>query len=93
MEKNIYALTYCYEGNENCDTPYACAIAVSENIDKIREKMAECVKEDTRVDEENEWSDECNYVVEKYCGDYVILRHRKYINQYAHYSIQPVEII
>ena len=92
MEKNIYALTYCYEGSENSNA-YACTIAVSENIDKLREKMAECVKEDTRVDEENEWSDECNYIVEKYCGDYVVLHHRNYFNQYAKYSIQKVEII
>ena len=92
MEKNIYALTYCYEGYENC-VPYASTIAISENIDKLREKMAECVKEDTRVDEENEWTDDCNYIVEKYYGDCVVLQHRKYINLYTKYNIQKVETI
>ena len=55
--------------------------------------MAECVKEDTRVDEENEWTDDCNYIVEKYCGDCVVLQHRKYINLYTKYNIQKVETI
>ena len=85
-------LTYSYERSD-VTIPYASAIAVSEDIDKLREKMAECVKEDTRVDEENEWSDECNYIVEKYYGDYVVLHHRNYFNQYAKYSIHKVEII
>ena len=100
MEKNIYALTYCYEGYEN-STPYASTVAVSDNIDKLREKMAECVKEDTReddetyflLDDENEWSDECNYKVEKFYGDCVILQHRKYIGLYTKYTIQKVETI
>lgn len=100
MEKNIYALTYCYEGYEN-SRPYASIVAISENIDKLREKMAECVKEDTReddetyflLDDENEWTDECNYMVEKICGDCVILRHRKYIGLYTKYTIQKVDTI
>ena len=92
MEKNIYALTYLYEGYES-GVPYASTIAVSEDINKLREKMAECVKEDTRVDEEDEWTDTCNYIVDKVSIDCAVLHHRNYSDLYTRYSIQKVEII
>ena len=85
-------LTYSYERSD-VTIPYASAIAVSEDIDKLREKMAECVKEDTRVDEEDKWSDECNYIVEKDYGNSVVLHHKYNTDLYKRYSIQIVEAI
>lgn len=85
-------LTYSYERSDTT-IPYASAIAVSEDIDKLREKMAECVKEDTRVDEEDKWSDECNYIVEKEYKNSVALRHKYNTDLYKRYSIQIVEAI
>ena len=92
MEKNIYALTFCYDGSDN-SVPYASTVAVSEDIDKLREKMAQCVEEDTRVDEEDEWTDTCNYVAEKVSIDCAILHHKYYSDLYTRYSIQKAEVI
>jgi hypothetical protein len=94
MSKTIYALTFCYEG---CDDnyPFAQTIAVSDDVDKLREKMAECVKEDTREpNEENgedEWCDEYNYQVNSASESYAILQHRVRTNLYCKYSIHSVE--
>lgn len=92
MEKNIYALTFCYDGSDNT-VPYASTVAVSEDIDKLREKMAQCVEEDTRVDEEDKWTDTCNYVAEKVSKNSVVLHHRNDTNLYTRYSIEIVEVI
>ena len=92
MEKNIYALTFCYDGSDN-SVPYASTVAVSEDIDKLRKKMAQCVEEDTRVDEEDKWTDTCNYVAEKVSKNSVVLRHRNDTNLYTRYSIEIVEVI
>ena len=85
-------LTYSYERSDTT-IPYASAIAVSEDTDKLREKMAECVEEDTRVDEEDKWTDECNYIVEKEYKNSVALRHKYNTDLYKRYSIQIVEAI
>ena len=96
MEKKIYALTYCYEGYEGCE-PYAATIAVSESFDKLSKKMLECVEKDTKINEEDEWSDDGNYRTIRTLGDdvpsCVFLQHKKRINLYAEYSIHEVEII
>ena len=92
MEKIIYALTFCYEGSDTV-IPYARTIAVSEDIDKLREKMTQCVEEDTRVDEEDEYDDTCNYIAKKVCRDSVVLHHKYCTDLYTRYSIQKVEII
>ena len=85
-------LTYSYERSDIA-IPYASAIAVSEDIDKLREKMTECVKKDTRVDEEDKWTDECNYIVEKDYENSVVLHHKYNTDLYKRYSIQIVEAI
>ena len=84
--------TYSYEHSDTT-IPYASTIAVSEDIDKLREKMTECVKEDTRVDEEDKWTDECNYIVEKDYENSVVLHHKYNTDLYKRYSIQIVEAI
>ena len=37
MKKTMYTLVYCFEGVDD-NNPYACAIAVSEDIEKLRKK-------------------------------------------------------
>lgn len=38
MEKKMHALTFCYEGYDDC-SPYAVTIAVSEDVERLRAKM------------------------------------------------------
>lgn len=94
MNKTMYALTYCFEGVDD-NRPFTCAIAVSEDIEKLRKKMMECVEEDCTepTDKDDAWDTDCNYqVISKYSNE-VILQHRKYINLYTAYKIHIVEVI
>ena len=94
MKKTMYTLVYCFEGVDD-NYPYASAIAVSEDKEKLREKMMECVEEDCTepTDEDDAWNTECNYqVISKYNYE-VNLQHRKNINLYASYKIQYVEVV
>ena len=94
MNKTIYTLVYCFEGVDD-NNPYACAIAVSEDIEKLRKKMMECVEEDCTepIDEDDAWGTDCNFqVVSKYSNE-VMLQHRKNVNLYAKYRIQHTEMI
>lgn len=94
MNKTMYALTYCFEGvDDNC--PYACTIAVSEDIEKLREEMMKCVEEDCTepTDEDDVWNTDCNYSVWKECNREVSLQHRKYINLYTTYKIHSVKVV
>ena len=43
MNKKMFALTYCFEGVDD-SYPYATTIAVSEDEEKLRKKMEECVE-------------------------------------------------
>lgn len=96
MNKTMYALTYCYEGVDD-NTPYACTIAVSEDIEKLRAEMEKCIEEDTREpneeDGEDEWQDDINYKVYKKYDDEVYLQHKKNINLYASYKIHHVKVL
>ena len=85
----MHALTYCYEGY-NDSYPYACTIAVSEDIDALKAKMKECVDEDCEIDEEDEWNFEKNFKVESDFNTEIVLRHTQEINLYAKYRISPV---
>ena len=94
MKKTMYTLVYCFEGVDD-NYPYASAIAVSEDKEKLREKMMECVEEDCTepTDEDDAWNTECNYqVISKYNYE-VNLQHRKNINLYASYKIQIVDVV
>ena len=94
MNKTMYALVYCFEGvDDNC--PYATTIAVSEDMEKLRKKMEECVEVDCTepIDEDDAWDTDCNFqVVSKYSNE-VMLQHRKNVNLYAKYRIQHTEMI
>ena len=88
----MYALTYYYEGSDG-SAPYGATIAVSTNLDKLRNKMMRCVDEDCEVDENDEWATDKNFIVDAKYVDEVCLQHRNLITVYAKYSISPVELI
>ena len=92
-KKEMYALTFCYEG---CDdsSPYAATIAVSTDKEKLRAQMKECVEEDTEKDEEDEWNEDCNFIVlQEYGEDQVKLQHSSRINLYTSYRITSVKLL
>ena len=92
--KRMYALTYCFEGVDD-SYPYATTIAVSEDEEKLRKKMEECVEEDCTepTDEDDAWDTDGNYQIVSNYGSEVNLQHRKYINLYASYKIQVVDVV
>ena len=94
MKKTMYTLVYCFEGVDD-NYPYASAIAVSEDKEKLREKMMECVEEDCAepTDEDDAWDTDCNFQIVSNYGGEVTLQHRKNINLYAKYRIQHTEMI
>jgi hypothetical protein len=92
MEKKIWVLNYCFEGTDNTN-PYACTIAVSDDINKLMSKMQECVNEDCEIDEEDEWNDAKNYDVEYAYGTETLLIHKKIYTLYAKYTIREIEVI
>ena len=94
MKKTMYTLVYCFEGVDD-NYPYASAIAVSEDKEKLREKMMECVEEDCTepTDEDDAWDTDCNFQIVSNYGGEVTLQHRKNINLYARYRIQYTEMI
>jgi hypothetical protein len=89
---DMYALTFCYEGVDD-NAPFATTIAVSESVQRLREEMAKCVENDTRINEEDEWDDDCNFIVNRYYGDVVTLQHKERINLYTSYRIHKVDIV
>ena len=94
MKKTMYTLVYCFEGVDD-NYPYASAIAVSEDKEKLRAKMMECVEEDCTepTDEDDAWDTDCNFQIVSNYGGEVTLQHRKNINLYARYRIQHTEMI
>ena len=96
MEKQIYALTFLYEG---CDDsyPYAMTLAVSDDREKLIAKLDEYIEEDTADDEEDIWNEDCNFKVnenwrsDNYVG--VILQHKARINLYQKYIINKVDFL
>lgn len=97
-EKIMYALTFCYEGNPNSDNyPYAQTIAVSYDLNKLCEEMENCITEDCKVNEDDEWDDCMNFTVDSkvHCGDviYTILQHKTNTDLYTKYRISPVDVL
>ena len=90
--KQMYALTFCYEGVNDC-APYAVTIAVSDSVQRLQDKMLECINEDLRIDEDNEWNDDCNFVVNGNYNTAVVLQHKSIINLYTKYYIHSVDMI
>lgn len=103
MNKTIFTLGFLYEG---CDDnyPYASTLLVSEDRDKVIERMNELVeadcrevhKEDYENDEdytENAWDDSCNYELIEKCEIGCSLRHRMRTDLYTKYFINEVEVV
>ena len=92
IDTDMYALTFCYEGCDN-NEPYAQTIAVSEDVNKLREEMEKCIEEDTQENEDDEWDDSCNFQV-FFNGDFqVSLQHKARINLYTKYVIRNVNVL
>lgn len=94
MEKKMYSLTYCYEGVDD-SKPFAATLAVSNDIEKLKKRMKECVAEDCRVpeSEDEKWNDDCNYSVWQQFDCEVYLQHNANNNLYATYMISPVDVL
>ena len=92
----MYALNFIYEGYDDC-SPYSVTIAVSEDVEKLRSKMAECIEEDCREPNEDEdedvYDDSINYEVERQSKDDVLLNHRELADLYTRYRIHQVEVL
>lgn len=88
----MYALTYCYEGCMNT-VPFALTIAVSEDRHKLVQKMQECVSEDIEINEDDPWSDSCNFGIFKESLDKIILLHRNIDDLYICYEIQNTKVL
>ena len=67
--------------------------ATIEDKERLREEMAKCVENDTRINEEDEWDDDCNFIVNMNYGDVVTLQHKERNNLYTSYRIHKVDIV
>lgn len=90
----MYALTFIYEGVDD-NNPFATTIAVSEDKDKLRATMKELINNDLEIlkDEDEQWDDDTYYQIYSEYDDEVILQHRKRVNLYIKYQIQPVPVL
>ncbi len=88
----MYALTFCYEGCDN-NEPFAQTIAVSEDVNKLREEMEKCIEEDTQEDEDDEWDDSCNFQVLFMGEAQASLQHKARTNLYIKYVIRNVNVL
>lgn len=89
----MYALTWCYEGCDD-NTPIAQTIAVSEDKDKLVAELMNCINEDTQINEDDEWTDDCNFVVyQNFDGYSVLLQHSMRKNLYCRYTITYTNLL
>lgn len=91
----MYALNFTYEGYDDC-TPYSVTIAVSEDIEKLRSKMTECIEEDCREpneDDDDMCDDSINYEVVRKSEDDALLNHREFGDLFTRYRIHQVEVL
>lgn len=86
----MYALIFINEGNYSSE-PYSTVIAVSENRDKLREKLRDCVIEDTEIDD-YDLDENKNWSVVKQYDDVAELEHID-LSLYAKYTIIETEVI
>jgi hypothetical protein len=90
----MYALNFTYEGYDDC-IPYSVTIAVSEDVEKLRSKMAECIEDDCREpnEDEDKYDDSINYEVVRKSEDNALLNHREFGDLYTRYGIHQVEVL
>lgn len=90
----MWSLVYLFEGYDD-NVPYASAIAVADDIEIIKEKMAKEIALDCQVveDEDDEYFEYKNFEVIIENKYEVLLRHKFYKDCYTKYSIQMVDIL
>ena len=103
MNKTMFALGFLYEGYDN-NYPYASTLFLSEDRNKVIERMNELVEQDCREVneedyednedyEEDAWDDCWNYELFERCEFGCTLRHRMRTDLYTKYFINEVEVI
>jgi hypothetical protein len=96
MEKTMYALTYCFEGTDQ-NAPYGTTIAVSYDIEKLREEMMRCVEEDCSPSGDGDEFDGCddsrNFEAYSKCDMMVKLTHKFIPFLHAIYRITEVDVL
>lgn len=89
----MYALVFIYEGYV-ASTPYSNVIAISEDKDKLIEKMREDVKQYLEIDNDNPLNENCNFHFESDFTEEIVLEHNRNNDLYIKYFIQyDIEII
>jgi hypothetical protein len=89
----MYALVFTYEGYV-ASTPYSNVIAISEDKDKLIEKMREDVKQYLEIDNDNPHNENCNFHLEDDFTEEIVLQHNHNDDLYIKYFIQyDIEII
>ena len=86
----MYALTFINEGNYN-SAPYSSVIAVSEDKEKLRKKLRDCVIEDIETDDD-ELDESKNWSIINQYDDFAELLHTG-LELYAKYNIIETEVI
>jgi hypothetical protein len=86
------ALVFIYEGTYD-STPNSTIIAMSNDTNKLIEKMRECINEDTEINEDDEYDDSCNFHITSDYTDIITLKHNN-MDLYVSYRIQyDIEIL
>ena len=87
------ALVYTNEGYYD-SAPFSTIIALSNDKNKLIEKMRECVNEDIEIDEDDETNEECNFHIMNDCTEIITLQHNHNKELYRKYEIQvDIEVI
>jgi hypothetical protein len=95
MEKFIYALTFCYEGIVGSTAPRASTLAISDDREKLIQRMEEFIKQDCAKPDcvEDGWEDSCNYTIHKRKDNEVTLQHNNNTDLFITYKIEQVEVL
>ena len=96
MKKDMYALTFCYEGVEGSTVPHASTLAISDDQEKLIQRMEEFIEQDCEEPDcvEDGWDDTCNYTIYKRIDSYeVTLQHNKDTDLFITYKIERVEVL
>lgn len=87
------ALVYINEGYYD-STPFSTIIALSNDKNKLIEKMRECVNEDIEIDEDDETNEDRNFHIISDYTEVVTLQHNHNKELYCKYEIQiDIEVI
>ena len=91
MGKEIFALTFCYEGTYNTSA-YASTLFVSHDLDLLKAKMREYANANCEV-VEDDWDNDKNFhIVQEYNDMEISLKHNTE-ELYTKYCITSVEVL